>query len=88
MEYEKQKIGKKSIEAVENFLQENPDWGYKNPQEFIIEALRQYIINHTIKLNEYGEVTLPSDILNKLNVKPGEQILFRTNDRGEVIITK
>ena len=35
-----------------------------------------------------GQVTLPKAVRERLGVRPGEEVRFRLNDRGEVVIEK
>ncbi|MFO1152647.1 MAG: AbrB/MazE/SpoVT family DNA-binding domain-containing protein [Rhodospirillales bacterium] len=35
-----------------------------------------------------GQVTLPKAVRERLGVRPGEEVQFRLNDQGEVVIEK
>jgi AbrB family looped-hinge helix DNA binding protein len=35
-----------------------------------------------------GQVTLPKRVRESLGVKPGEEVDFRMNDRGEIVVEK
>jgi len=39
MEYVNQKIGKEEYEIAEAYIKNNPELGYKNPAEYIIDAI-------------------------------------------------
>ena len=86
MEYKTEKIEKKDINEIEAFIQKNPQWGYENPREFILESLRHFIKTHTVTMNEYNEIRLPDHIQEYLGYP--ERVIFKINDKGEVVITK
>ena len=43
---------------------------------------------HFAKVNSKGQITIPADVLKKLDLKPGESVRFAENERGECILGK
>ena len=45
-------------------------------------------IEHHARLREKGQVTLPKEVRAALDLHEGDDLLFRTNEKGELIIER
>lgn len=54
VEYSNIKIPRAFFEKMQRFFEDNPSYGYRNPSEFIMEAIRQKFdeICKTVKLSK------------------------------------